>query len=584
MNILRRSALNLAFSIVSLFFSTAFVSAATEDGALGVLSNSPEEGARWNPEGAFRLSRFYLTDGPYQNLKRAFDWDLCAAERGYPEAEVNLAAAYLSGTGVATNRVKALEWLRKLGKQGYSKPQLNAAKMLLSGEGVGTNYAEAAEWFRMAAIQGEPQAQQNLGALLALGEGVPKDLVEAYKWLSLAVKAGIKESRDAKSWVEARISPDQLAVAKQRLASFSTSNATPGEARAIAVLPIELRFGEPGDDLQLEASDFFTAERIHAVNGLSFISSAGVNYVLRLLKLSPRALDLSADLGKRLSVLVHAATIVSGKATRRGREWKCNIQFVEFSPAYSFGRREFTATNLFDLREKMFASILELSGGKIDQRQASLHGCETCRSDSEIEPLLRGYADFRKSDSFASLEKAARLALKQNPKCVEALISLATGVGAQGKGAESDAILTNLVASYPDAAKAYQVLGVLSIIAHDLLRAESLLVRSQLLDPKDVKTLMTLAQLYQIEGDLGSALFYLEEATDVDPFLAETHAMLAAMSASKGDLKTARDSVTEAERLTRGTLTEEEKIGVAYQAMGNTQRALRHFQTCIALA
>ena len=74
---------------------------------------------------------------------------------------------------------------------------------------------EAARNYRAAAEQGFGRAQLNLGYLYYQGKGVGRDLAEAWAWFRAAESRNVPEAPDARSRVEADMSPDEAARARK---------------------------------------------------------------------------------------------------------------------------------------------------------------------------------------------------------------------------------------------------------------------------------------------------------------------------------------------------------------------------------
>ncbi len=75
--------------------------------------------------------------------------------------------------------------------------------------------AEAVNWFRKAAEQKFAAGQFNLGRMYAAGKGTRQNDVEAYKWFALAAAQGNLDARKQMAEVAKRLTPEQIAQAKQ---------------------------------------------------------------------------------------------------------------------------------------------------------------------------------------------------------------------------------------------------------------------------------------------------------------------------------------------------------------------------------
>src|SRR5690606_36185669 len=76
---------------------------------------------------------------------------------------------------------------------------------------------EVRQWLRRATSLGSGTGQYLLGMSYLEGDGGPADPLEAYVWLSLALLNGEVQAQSAVSQLAARLSPSQLAIARQRI-------------------------------------------------------------------------------------------------------------------------------------------------------------------------------------------------------------------------------------------------------------------------------------------------------------------------------------------------------------------------------
>jgi len=88
-----------------------------------------------------------------------------AAEKGDPDAQYKLGAAYSFGNGLPKNDIKSVEWLTRAAQQGQSEAQFELGLHYLNGEGVASSEVEAYKWWRIAADKGHIRAQAILDNL-----------------------------------------------------------------------------------------------------------------------------------------------------------------------------------------------------------------------------------------------------------------------------------------------------------------------------------------------------------------------------------------------------------------------------------
>jgi len=103
----------------------------------------------------------------------------------------------------------ALQLLRPLAEKGDPEAQINLGNMYFDGNGVPQDNGESVKWYLLAADQGSADAQIALGFLYEYGEAVPQDYVQAHKWFDLA---GSGLYRDT---LAAKMTPAQIAEAQK---------------------------------------------------------------------------------------------------------------------------------------------------------------------------------------------------------------------------------------------------------------------------------------------------------------------------------------------------------------------------------
>lgn len=132
-----------------------------------------------------QLAEYYRNGiGVEQDLGKAFELNLKAAEKGNSSAQFRVAYSYSAGEGVAQDYSESFKWYMKLAEKNDAGAQNNIGAMYKNGQGVSQNYSEAFKWYKKAAEQGLDLAQAMVGSLYLTGLGTDKDEVEAVKWLT----------------------------------------------------------------------------------------------------------------------------------------------------------------------------------------------------------------------------------------------------------------------------------------------------------------------------------------------------------------------------------------------------------------
>jgi len=121
----------------------------------------------------------------------------------------------------------AAAWYRKAAEQGWVDGELRLAAVYRDGKGVDRDMVQAAAWYRKAAEQGNVSAQATLGVLYSMGQGVVKSDVEAYFWLALAASAkGPNQEKYAanRQMIGTHITADELSDIQDRVAKWQSEH------------------------------------------------------------------------------------------------------------------------------------------------------------------------------------------------------------------------------------------------------------------------------------------------------------------------------------------------------------------------
>jgi hypothetical protein len=144
------------------------------------------------------------------------------------------AAQNASGPPVAVDRrghALSPTELRKLADQGDADAQWQLGILYHEGETVPKDDAMAVQWFERAAEQGYVSAQTTLGAYYEAGRGVTQDFSKAYFWSVLALAQGDDTSKLRLQDLAARMTPSQVASARQQAEAWLHAHSQPANAK-----------------------------------------------------------------------------------------------------------------------------------------------------------------------------------------------------------------------------------------------------------------------------------------------------------------------------------------------------------------
>lgn len=115
---------------------------------------------------------------------------------------------------------KAAEIFLPEAEKGSPEAQVNVAFMYYCGMHFPKDHKKAAEWYGKAARRGNVNAQFSLGTLHENGEGVPRNLEEAYFWYAIAESKGDKDAQRLRRDLEQRLNAAQVKSLKKRIAAW----------------------------------------------------------------------------------------------------------------------------------------------------------------------------------------------------------------------------------------------------------------------------------------------------------------------------------------------------------------------------
>jgi localization factor PodJL len=172
-------------------------------------------------------ARFAEGNGVAQDHKLAFAWYERAAMHGLAPAQFRLAAYYERGVGVAVDAERAKIWYRRAAEQGHVRAMHNLAVLVVGNGKDDADYAAAVRWFQQAADRGLTDSQFNLAVLYAHGRGVAKDLAEAYKWFALAARSGDAGAARKLEEMKAQLELPEREAVEQKVAAWRAKPVEP---------------------------------------------------------------------------------------------------------------------------------------------------------------------------------------------------------------------------------------------------------------------------------------------------------------------------------------------------------------------
>lgn len=128
-----------------------------------------------------------------KHYAEAASWYRKAAERNHAKAQCYLGHCYVSGWGVAEDKVEGIRWFQKSAELG----DVSAQRWLGDFYERVEEYASAIKWYRKGAEKGDFSCQYELGNCYRDGKGLAKDQIEAVKWYRKAAQQNLSTAQYA---------------------------------------------------------------------------------------------------------------------------------------------------------------------------------------------------------------------------------------------------------------------------------------------------------------------------------------------------------------------------------------------------
>jgi TPR repeat protein len=142
-------------------------------------------------------------------------WLERTADKGYADAQHDLALRTLHGDGLSQDSHKAAELFTQAAEQNYAASQYELGRLYAAGNGVGQNYTLAMEWHTKAAYQGYARSLYEIALLHEGGLGVKKNLVKAHMFAQIASSNQHAKAIELKDRLTQQLSAEEIAQAQK---------------------------------------------------------------------------------------------------------------------------------------------------------------------------------------------------------------------------------------------------------------------------------------------------------------------------------------------------------------------------------
>lgn len=181
---------------------------------------------RGHPEDAYNVGNIYLNGTPTMapDLAEAKLWFERAAEQDYPSSFDRLGLIYLEGRGVDVDIARANAFFERGAALGDPSALVNYANAFRKGTGVEVDYARAFDLYMRAAQLRRRSAYVNLAEMYRKGQGVDVNLTEAAFWYGLAGRAGDDRSEEQFETILEDMASDEAEQIEARIEEWMNSN------------------------------------------------------------------------------------------------------------------------------------------------------------------------------------------------------------------------------------------------------------------------------------------------------------------------------------------------------------------------
>jgi uncharacterized protein len=162
-----------------------------------------------------------------QDYAKAVKWYLAAANKGDGSASEKLAYMYDRGLGVSVDKAQVIQWLQRGADLNYAPAAYELAMEYESGKDVAPDPLKARKLYEQACYLAFTPAFSALGRFYADGLGVKVDRDKALAYYMVAASSGDAEAKQKVDELSAKMSPKQIAAAKQSAAKLAGYTRSP---------------------------------------------------------------------------------------------------------------------------------------------------------------------------------------------------------------------------------------------------------------------------------------------------------------------------------------------------------------------
>ncbi len=309
----------------------------------------------------------------------------------------------------------------------------------------------------------------------------------------------------------------------------------------------------------------------------------GVEYARRQLGID-RNSAIEQEQARKMGELIEAQRVVWGSYQKQNGQWQVRAQILNIASGKASDELAVASADWFELRDRLTEQILHELGVKPSEQERQKMGRRWTTSPEALELYSRSCAYGEENKPFSKQEDCARKAITADPQFARAYLALAATLGMQGKFTQAEQAVHRALELKPDFAGAHRLAGVVSLFMGKNEEGERQFRQANRLDPDDARVLVRLAELSALQRKWDEAIAFAEEARIHEPTDASVHALLGFLYTFKGHRNRAMAELKEAQRLDPEGLDAAQRVGQAYERMGEIPSAVENYERLVTQA
>jgi tetratricopeptide (TPR) repeat protein len=364
-------------------------------------------------------------------------------------------------------------------------------------------------------------------------------------------------------------------------AAASAQNNTPPGRLRVAILGFANETGDSELSHWRYAIEGLLSNELREVKAIKL--GGGIEYARRQLGIDKNSL-VTPEQARKMGELIEAQRVVWGSYRKQNGQWHARVRILNVASGKASDEFAVASANWFELRNRLTEQILHELGVKPSEQEQEKMEHRWTTSPEALEWYSRSCAYQDESKPFSEQEDCARKAIAADPQFARAYLALSATAVMQGKFTQAEQAVLQALKLRPNFAGAHRVAGVVSLFMKKNEEAERQFHEANRLDPDNTRVLVRLAELSALQRKWDDAIAFAEEARILEPTDASVHALLGFLYTFKGHRDEAIVELKEAQRLDPEGLDVVQRVGQAYERMGEIPSAVENYERLVTQA